>query len=125
MFTNEEIAEVMVEEIGETRTGQSRTRVPSAPEDNGTLRGVLYLRRSSTCGKTTYRDINIFEPCASPRGRIGSQPIIPDLSLSVFMRRVLESKGNLVFSDPEVSRSYDLDGSVRPTIDTGYRHVRL
>lgn len=122
MFSKEEIAEVMADEIGETRAGQSRTRVPSSPEDNH-LSGALYLRRTSTAGKTTYRDINVFEPCASPRGQIGSRPIIA--GPPAMFRMVMESKGNLVFSNPEASRSYHPDGSIWPSFDTGYRHVQL
>jgi hypothetical protein len=67
MFANEEIAEAMTEEIGETRTGQNRSMVTVLEEGDVKVSRTLYLRRSSTCGKTLYRDINVFEPCASPR----------------------------------------------------------
>lgn len=65
MFNEAEIAEVMADEIGETRTGQNRSMVTALEDEGSRVSRVLYLRRTYPGRDTTYRDINVGETVVS------------------------------------------------------------
>lgn len=119
MYSNDEIEALMLAETG--GFGDATHTVHYKNEDDAPVvrKAHVYVRPATTTDKR-FSGYGEQETIRAVTYRDGSRPYYGAIEpLRVTAMRAVNQ--GMCFADPEASRQYDNDGSVRPSIDNGFR----